>query len=381
MENSNLKHIGLEELKVLYKDIVELAPNEYIVVETDADTLEHKQSLYVKADIDIKEKESFIISKANNFLMVRHSLVGYNVRKFTVNESFILNKDIYITLAKEILLSFIKHEECRYALLVIITGDNKKILLRYDRHVTLKYIQLDMANLRKDMLMGNGSDIGKNLEEFEAILKEKVRVNICMEIGKDIENALRTYYQDGKVKTLISATNDKVEDYDIREDGASPTEIYYIKTGNFLQPIVIRSKTMKEFEEANPEESNLLINVKKVIRLTKEEFDLLTDEDKLIYNNIEKYLQVYTTKGIKFDSVMATIRYLEQVTKKVKSKKVSKLSKGLRTALNTFKLHYVVIDENYERKTQCEYERCGHYRHYKNGNVIYIDKYKAGKGK
>lgn len=357
MENSNLKHIGLEELKVLYKDIVELAPNEYIVVETDADTLEHKQSLYVKADIDIKEKESFIISKANNFLMVRHSLVGYNVRKFTVNESFILNKDIYITLAKEILLSFIKHEECRYVLLTIITGDNKKIKLRYDKDLT-------------DIGVGYGSDIDKAPKEFETVM-----------IGRDIENALRTYYQDGKVKTLISATDDKVEDYDIKEDGANPTEIYYIKTGNFLQPIVIRSKTMKEFEETNPEESNLLINVKKVIRLTKEEFDLLTDEDKLIYNNIEKYLQVYTTKGIKFDSVMATIRYLEQVTKKVKSKKVSKLSKGLRTALNTFKLHYVVIDENYERKTQCEHERCGHYRHYKNGNVIYIDKYKAGKGK
>ena len=48
-------------------------------------------------------------------------------------------------------------------------------------------------------------------------------------------------------------------------------------------------------------------------------------------------------------------------------------------SLNTFKIHYVITPEDYERSNQCEHMRRGHERRYKSGKVIWIDSYKAGK--
>lgn len=364
MDKNYIKHISLDELIVLYKDIVELTPEEFIIIKTDFDddNLQSLQSVAFNTNEDFKNNTNeFIINQSKHFLLEETRLNGFNIKTLVVHENFILNKNISYTLGMHICESMITNEKCFFVKLKIKTIANKIIELVYER---------------KDIFENNTLAISQ-----EILITNDVIIGSALKIEEDIESVMKSFYKNNKLETIISKS-EKLQEYNPRLKGAYETDLYYkVCSTDGVKPLIIKANVIKEFEKANPQESNLLVNIKKVVRLTKEEFDLLTDEDKLIYNNIEKYLQFYTTKGIKFDSVTATIRYLEQATKKVKNKKVSKLSKGLRTALNIFKLHYVVIDENYERKTQCEHERCGHYRHYKNGNVIYIDKYKAGKGK
>lgn len=364
MDKDYIKHINLEELKVLYKDIVELTPEEFIIIKTDFEdsNLQGLQSIVLNTNEDFKNStDEFIVNQSKHFLIEENRLNGFNITTLVVHENFILNKNISYTLGMHICDSMLMNEKCFFVKLKIKTIANKIIELVYER---------------KDIIANNTLAVSK-----EVLITNDLIIGFAIKIEEDIESVMKSFYKNNKLETIISKS-EKLQEYNPGLKGAYETDLYYqVYSETGAKPLIIKANIIKEFEAANPEESNLLVNVKKVIRLTKEEFDSLTDEDKLIYNNIEKYLQFYTTKGIKFDSVMATIRYLEQVTEKVKSKKVSRISKSLKATLNTFKLHYVVIDENYERKNQCEHFRSGHYRHYKNGNVIYIDKYKAGRDK
>lgn len=341
--------LDVDDLKQLYDSIVVLGESEYII--------ENKRSIFVDKNSVVTailgndlNKDKFIVNKNKNYIVTSVNF-GYDTRKFDVHENFILSKNLDNTLSLEV-YRVISSGKYTHAIVLIYTNENTiNQLLFSNKHIKDIDKKIVIKAISSDLLL-----FAKNNYE------------------KDVK--LKTSF----LNTVVIGTSDKLEENEIIKNS---NELYLYKKENIngIFTIKIKDDIVEEFNSCNPKEDNLIVNISKIIRLTAEEFSNLNNEDKQIYDNIEKHLQLYVKNGIKFDSVAATIRYLEQTINKVKNKKVNRIAKKIASSLNTFRLHYIIVDSDYKRSKQCEHYREGHYRHYKNGKVIYIDSYKAGNNK
>lgn len=339
--NKNIKVLSLEEIGKVYDIIVNLKDDEYLL-EKFVDNANQLQ-IYAKDKSKLNGGEKFIINK-NKHSLISKEFTGFNSKTYYLHKDFLETKSLQKTILHEIIaLSFIK-SAIEYVTLVIDVDKPYLINITFSKEATKE--------------LENNSDINKLVE------------TLC----NLIENN-----QDYLISTLQSNHFEfkKV----INPDYSMKNELYYYKQEDVNGAIIVKIKDSLVEEYNQTPIQKAIINIKKIIRLNEYEFNLLNNADRDIYNNIEKYLQEYSNlnSDVKFDSVLATFKYVEKIEHKVKDKNISKVISRFKEALNTFKIHYVITPEDYERKSQCEHMRRGHTRTYKSGKTIFIDSYTAGK--
>lgn len=321
-KESDIKVLTLEEIKEVYGIIVNLNSDEYLLEKFVGD--KNQLQIYAKDKGKLNNGNKFIINK-NKHSLISKEFIGFNNKTYYVHKDFLETKNLQKTILHEILASSFMETTVHYVTLVIDIDEQQLINIMFSREI--------IDGLKDDYDI---KIIVEDLEEYFKLVLDKTNHN---SLSTDTSNEHIAF-------SLIENL-----DYSIKN------ELYYYKKENVNGAVVVKIKDLlvEEFNQTPIEKA--IVNIKKIIRLNEFEFNLLNNEDRDIYNNIEKYLQEYTIKGVEFDSVLASIKYIEKIERKVKDNRVSKVISRFKEALNTFKIHYVITPEDYERKNQCEHMR------------------------
>jgi len=117
-----------------------------------------------------------------------------------------------------------------------------------------------------------------------------------------------------------------------------------------------------------------IVNVRKVIHLTKSEFLNKFKVVDDIVDDVDTMLEEYLKEGIRFDKITAVVRFLTTVRKKAKlSKKKKRVVKTVIDELSKILVTYSVRPDGY-RQHKSSHVRSGHWRHYKSGKKVWISK-------
>lgn len=357
----NIKSLTLSELEKVYDDIINIGEVDYLF-----ERIINGNFLKLDKSIKIHIGDKSLLNKLNNgsqFILNKnkHSVTcvefrGIKEKVYYLHKDFLEIKNLrqtilykmYVTMSEE------KNNSCA------------KIIVDVDRNYTINIIF---------------SNIIASFPDIETLDMETFKKELDLKVA-EIEKILKMIPDQNNHNYLFNLENEYMTfTKQENKDFFKKDDLYYCKFEEVRNPepvlIRIRNDIIEQYNQTPIEKAT--VNIKKIIRLNEFEFNLLNDEDRTIYNNIEKYIQLYTAGGITFDSVLASIKYVEKVEKKIKNNKISKVISKFKESLNTFKIHYVITPEDYERSNQCEHMRRGHERRYKSGKVIWIDSYKAGK--
>lgn len=351
----NIKSLTLPELEKVYDDIVNIGEVDYLferIVNGNFLKLDKSIRIHIGDKSLLNYGSKFILNK-NKHSVTCVEFVGIKEKVYYLHKDFLEIKNLRHTILYKIYVTMMQEKNSSYA----------KIIVDVDRNYTI--------NIIFNNIIAKLANMETFKEEFD------LKVTEAEKILKMIPDHNNHDYIFNLKDEHMTFTKQENKDFFKKDD------LYYCKFEEVKNPepvlIRIRNDIIEQYNQTPIEKAT--INIRKIIRLNEFEFNLLNDADRTIYNNIEKYIQLYTSGDVTFDSVLASIKYVEKIEKKIKNDKVSKVINRFKESLNTFKIHYVITPEDYERSNQCEHMRRGHERRYKSGKVIWIDSYRAGKNK
>ena len=192
----------------------------------------------------------------------------------------------------------------------------------------------------------------------------------------DLNKLMSTYIDISNKEIFIKINRDVLErlssDVEVDDVEEATEEDTYVVGDEIVEDVDMVIPIEKEYL-FKPKEKEL-VNIRKVIRMTKSDFLAKFKEVDDVVEDVDQLLEEYLKDGIRFDKITAVVRFLKRVKSRAKlSKKKKRVVTEVINELNTILVTYSVVPDGYVQHKK-SHVRSGHWRTYKSGKKIWISK-------